>query len=379
MKTLWINAGELSGDLQGGAVLAAFRRYAASEAGDSGHEPWRVVGMGGDSLAAAGQENLLRVEDLSVMGGVEVIASLPRIIGMLRRIKQELTCIRPDAVLLIDSPDFNFMVARMAHKLGIPVYYFIPPKIWAWRTGRVNFLRRHIRRVFAILPFEVDFYRTHGVDVAYVGNPLVDLVNRAAIDHITPTIGQIGLMPGSRRKEVESLLPVFAKTAELLLPDFPHLTFHAIRAPHFTEDYLRRFWPSSAPLHITAPDNRYAFMRTCQCIMAASGTATLETGLAGVPTLVAYKLNPVSYAFASRVVKVTYISLTNLILGREVFPEHIQQDAEPAPMADRMRQWLSDPAHFARINADLDQLRELCGPPGSAGRVGEALWHEMEG
>lgn len=372
MKTLWINAGEISGDVQGGAVLAGLRQH------ETKADPWRVVGMGGDCLAQAGQENILRVEDLSVMGVVEVLTSLPRIIKLLRRIKRELTRIRPDAVLLIDSPDFNFIVARMAHKLGIPVYYFIPPKIWAWRTGRVKFLQRNIRRVFAILPFEVDFYRTHGVDVTYVGNPLVDLVNRAGIEHITPLPGQIGLMPGSRRREVESLLPAFAKTAELLLPDFPQLSFHAIRAPHFTEDYLRRFWPSSVPLHITAPDNRYAFMRSCQCMMAASGTATLETGLAGVPTLVAYTLNPLSHALALRVVKAPYASLTNLILGREAFPEHLQHNADPALMAARIRGWLTDPSHFARMHADLDQLREICGTPGGASRVGEELLKEME-
>ena len=145
MKTLWINAGELSGDLQGGALLAALRRYAPETS-------LRVVGMG-------------RVEELSVMGIVEVLTSLPRIFGLLGRIRREMEHIRPDAVLLIDAPEFNFRVAKIAHRLGIPVYYFIPPKVWAWRTGRVKFLKKHIRRIFSILPFEVDFYHAHGMDV----------------------------------------------------------------------------------------------------------------------------------------------------------------------------------------------------------------------
>ena len=155
MKTLWINAGEISGDLQGGALLAALRDMAP-------HNSLRVVGMGGDNLARAGQENLLRVEELSVMGIVEVLAALPRAIRMLRRIRRDMERIRPDAVLLIDAPEFNFRVAKIAHRLGIPVYYFIPPKVWAWRTGRVKFLKKHIRRIFSILPFEVDFYHAHG-------------------------------------------------------------------------------------------------------------------------------------------------------------------------------------------------------------------------
>ena len=364
MSTLWINAGELSGDVQAGALLRALTRLAPE---------LRVVGMGGDDLAAAGQDNLFRVEELSVMGVVEVLTSLPRILRLLSRIKAKLAELRPDAVLLVDAPDFNFRVARMARSLGIPVYYFIPPKVWAWRGGRVRFLQRHVRRVFSILPFEVDFYRRHHMDVTYVGNPLVDLVNRAAIDAIRPVPGRIGLMPGSRRREVESLLPAFSGAADLLLSRFPHVEFHCIRAPHFSEDTLRRFWTSAAPLHFQPAEGRYAFMRSCQCIMAASGTATLETGLAGVPTLVAYKVHPVSAFIGRRVLHVPWISLTNLILNREAFPEHIQAEADPGPLARRLIHWLEDPAALAAIRRDLDELRTLCGPPGSAERAARAV------
>ena len=165
--------------------------------------------------------------------------------------------------------------------------------------------------------------------VEYVGNPHVDLVDYENIRHILPEPGRIGLMPGSRKKEVESLLPAFSSAADLLLREFPRLSFHCIRAPHFAETYLRKFWNGAAPLHMAEPEGRYAFMRSCQCLMSASGTATLESGLAGVPTLVAYRLTPLSYALGRRVIKVRWISLTNLILGREAFPEHIQQEASP--------------------------------------------------
>lgn len=368
MKTLWISAGELSGDVQGGALLSALRALAPD---------LRVMGMGGDNLARAGQTNLFRIEELSVMGAAEVLTSLPRILGLLRQVKRAMTQNRPDAVLLVDSPEFNFRVARIAHALHIPVYYFIPPKVWAWRTGRVKFLRRYVRRVFSILPFEVDFYRAHGMDVTYVGNPLVDLVDRAGLDSIRPVPLRIGLMPGSRKKEVETLLPSFSGAADLLLPKFPGLSFHCVRAPHFSEGYLRGLWTGATPLHFEPPEQRYKFMRTCQCILAASGTATLETGLAGVPTVVAYKLNPLSYALARKVVKVTQVSLTNLILGREAFPEHIQADAAPGPLAARVSLWLTDPAPMAAIQHDLDELREICGPPGSAVRAATALWDTL--
>lgn len=370
MSTLWINAGELSGDVQAGALLAALAAL---------DPDLKAVGMGGDSLAAAGQDNLFRVEELSVMGVVEVVASLPRILRLLGRIKAGLAEVRPDAVLLVDAPDFNFRVARMAHELGIPVYYFIPPKLWAWRSGRVNFLRQHVRRVFSILPFEVDFYRRHGLDVAYVGNPLVDLVDRASIDAVRPVPGRIGLMPGSRRTEVESLLPVFAGAADLLLPRFPHLEFHCIRAPHFSEEYLRRFWTSATSLRFQPAEGRYAFMRTCQCMLAASGTATLETGLAGVPTLVAYKVHPLSAFIGRRVLNVPWISLPNLILNRAAFPEHIQAEANPEPVARRVASWLDNPAALAAMIRDLDELRALCGPPGSVPRAARAVLDALRG
>ena len=202
MKHIWINAGELSGDMQAAALLSALRE----------REPdLRATGMGGPNLARAGQKNLFRVEALSVMGIAEVLTALPRALRMLARIKEELAALRPDAVVLVDAPEFNFRVAKTAHGLGIPVYYFIPPKIWAWRTGRVRFLHRHVRRLFCILPFEPDFYARYGVAVDYVGNPLVDMVQWPELETLSPVSGRIGLMPGSRRKEVEASCPVSGK------------------------------------------------------------------------------------------------------------------------------------------------------------------------
>ena len=370
MKTIWINAGEISGDLQAGALLSALRSIVP--AGEL-----RAVGMGGDELARAGQENIFRVEQLSVMGIAEVLGSLPRIFRLLEGIRRELARVRPDAVLLVDAPEFNFRVAKAASRLGIPVYYFIPPKVWAWRTGRVAFLRRHVRRIFSILPFEVDFFREHGVDVDYVGNPLVDLVDYPSIASVQPVPGRIGRMSGSRRKEIETLMPAFAGAAEILSRDFTGLEFHCIRARNFSEEKLRSLWQSRVPLIMEDGEDRYRFMRTCQFIAAASGTATLETALAGVPTLVAYKVSPVSCWIGRRVIKVPWISLTNLILGRAAFPEHIQEDADPAPLAARMAGWLAHPEKLEAIRRDTDELRALCGEGGSAERAAKALWLDM--
>ncbi len=367
-KTVWINAGEVSGDLQASALLSAMRA----------EDPEiRAIGMGGKQLALAGQENLFRIEELSVMGLVEAIGSLPHILRLLRRIRRSLEEHRPDAVLLVDAPEFNFRIAKMAHRLGIPVYYFIPPKVWAWRTGRVKFLKKYVRRIFSILPFEEEFYRQHGIDVEYVGNPIVDLVDYENISSLSPVPGRIGLMPGSRRKEIETLMPAFARAAALVREKFPSAEFHCMRSVNFTEEELRSFWGSNVPLFMVDNKDRYRFMRTCSFVLAASGTATLETGLAGVPTIVAYKVSPLTAGIARRVLKIRWASLTNLILNREIFPEHLQENAAPELLAGRMVEWLSDPSILSSIRLGLEELRRRCGAKGSAQRAARSFLNEL--
>lgn len=369
MKHIWINAGELSGDMQAAALLTALRE----------REPQLMAsGMGGPNLARAGQQNLLRVESLSVMGIAEVLTALPRALRMLARIKRELASLRPDAVVLVDAPEFNFRVAKIAHGLGIPVYYFIPPKVWAWRTGRVRFLRRFVRRLFCILPFEAAFYERYGIAVDYIGNPLVDMVNWPHLQGVAPIKGRIGLMPGSRRKEVEVLLPRFGRAARLLLNQGRDLTFRCLRAPNMAEETLRSLWPADIPVTFEAPDERYEAMRRCQCLLAASGTATLEAALAGTPTVVSYRVAPLSALVGRWLIKVKWVSLPNLILGRELFPELLQDHATPEAMAAQIAAWLDTPAQLDAVRAGTDEVRRRCGQPGSAGRAAQKLLEALE-
>ena len=373
---IWMNAGELSGDMHGGALLRALRTI---------RPELEAVGMGGPYLALEGMVNLLRVESLSVMGGTEVLLALPRAVWLLRRIDDELRRRRAmgalDAVVLIDAPGFNFWVARLARRLGIPVYYHIPPKVWAWRAGRVRFLREHVRRVFCILPFEADFYREQGMEpgqAVFLGNPLVDLVNPAALAAITPKSGRIGLMPGSRQAEVSALMPVFGDTARLLRAGRPDLEFCCLRAPNMDEGALRALWPEDIPLSMIEPGERYAGMRSCTLLLAASGTATLEAALAGTPTIIAYRVSRLTYVLAKQAIRVPFIGLPNLILGEEIFPECIQDRAEPGHLAALAGSWLDDPDRPAAVRAGLDRLRELCGPPGSVERVAGALLDDLD-
>ncbi len=368
MSLIWINTGELSGDMQAATLLQALRQ----------HDPsLKAIGMGGEQLAEAGQTNLFDIHELSVMGFVEVFSALPRAWRLLRQIKQALKRHRPQAVVLVDAPEFNFRVAAIAARLGIPVYYFIPPKVWAWRQGRVRFLKKHIQKLLCILPFEEAFYSRQELNVTYVGNPLLDLIHKADVEDITPIEGRIGLMPGSRLNEVQTLMPLFAATAQKLARHHNRLSFHCICAPNISTQLLRNLWTSSVPLHIEPPKTRYKFLRSCQCVVAASGTAVLETALLGTPTVITYKVSPVTWFVGKWLVRVPWVGLPNLIAGREVFPELLQAKATPEHLANKVSQWLAEPALLAAVRREAAEVQRLCGEPGSADRAAQIILQDM--
>ena len=376
-RTIWISAGEASGDLHGALLVEGLRALAPG---------WRFRGMGGPAMTDRGFIPEFASSAVSLVGATEVLAHLPRIAGILARTWFRLKALRPAAVVLIDAPDFNFLVARMAHRLGIPVYYYISPQVWAWRTGRVHTLRRLARKILCILPFEVDFYARHGVSAEFVGHPLLDSIPQGAMAALEPERWRVGILPGSRRREIESLGPVFAQTAQRLYADFPQLTVTVVRAPGvktaFLRDHVAAHLPEGIPLDIAGPEDRYWDMRRCRLLLAASGTVTLEAALVGVPTVVAYKLSELSAAIARRVIKVPFASLPNLIIGREVFPEALQERATPEHIASLARLWLAEDAQsrsaYAAVLKDLDQLRALMGPPGAAMRAAGSIVTDLK-
>ena len=370
-RTFWINTGELSGDMQGALLLKALKKQVPHA---------HFVGMGGVHLAEAGLDTLFRIEDLSVMGITEVIGHLPKIFRILSGIKAALANIRPEAVIVIDAPDFHFRVIKAAHALGIPVYYYISPKIWAWRENRAAFIRQHVRKLIAILPFEADFYRRFGMEVDYVGNPLIDSVNYPALKNISHDPDLVGFLPGSRKKEILSLLPAFGGAARILRQRLPHVHFACMRAPGIDEALLRAHWPKDVPVDFVAPDNRFAFIRRCRLLIAASGTVTLESAIAGTPAIVTYKVSPLSFAVGKLLIKVPYISLPNLILGREVFPELLQKQCDAVPLADAALRWLlplpdNDP--LDQVREDMREIRDLLGAPGAADRAAAVILKDL--
>ncbi len=351
---LWINACEVSGDLQAALLLQSLKKeYPMLEA----------IGMGGEKLEEAGQKNYFSIKELSVMGITEIATALPKIFDLWKRIKNQLLIERPDVIMLVDSGEFNFPLAKFAKNNNIPVYYFIPPKVWAWRKGRIKYLKRDVDTILCIFPFEIDFYNKNNIAVIYIQNPLVNSLlsyrNKEKIKN------RIALLPGSRKTEVSKLLTTFALSAKKLQEKYKDLEFYIIKAPNLTEEYLSSFWNSieNAPkfTYIKA-EERYEFLATCEYAIAASGTATLETALLQVPTIITYKASLLSYIIAKALVT-TRAGLANLILDDDVFPEFLQYEVTVTNIVNAFSNWYEQPKNVEKVKNRLEDLYNLVQNP----------------
>jgi len=367
--TVWVSAGEPSGDMHAALLVRALAQQAPE---------LRFTGMGGLSLSEAGCQVRHGMELVSLVGLGGILRGLPGILALLRRIKQDLKTLRPDAVILVDCPEFHFRVAKIAHGLGIPVYYYISPQIWAWRSGRVKFLKKHVREMLCILPFEQAFYEERGMRARYVGHPLMDRLPLAELDDLPVEPGSVGILPGSRRREIEGLLPLFAEAVRRIRQDYPVDRVRLIRAPGADQAMLRRLWPQDLPCEIVEPEDRYPAMRQSRVLLAASGTVTLEAALIGTPGLLAYKLSPFEFKLTNWLVNVEFAGLPNLIHDREVFPELIQDKAEPEGMARTALELMQDGPRRQAVLNDLAALRNMVGEPGAPGRAATIILKDMQ-
>lgn len=371
MTRLLMVAGEASGDLHGARLLAELRRLVPE---------LEAFGLGGDELAAAGLEALAESREIAVVGLTEVLKILPRARAIFHRLLAEVDARGAEAAILIDSPDFNLRLAKQLKRRGVRVIYYISPQVWAWRRGRVKTIARLVDRMLVLFPFELDFYRQAGVPVDYVGHPLVDEVPEL------PQVWQrprhegepyrLALLPGSRKSEVEALLPAMLEAAAILSRRLP-LEVSLVRAPTLTEDWLRRFLaPSAVPVELVF-GQRFEHLANVHLAFCASGTATLELGLLGTPLLVLYRLGRLTYFMARLLVKLPAISLVNLVLERRAVPELLQAEAEPAHVAEVAAALLGDPAKIAAMRAELSRLRSRLGASGAAGRAARAVAAEL--
>jgi len=352
----YVIAGEASGDLHGANLIKALRTKSPNI---------EVRAWGGDLMAAQGADVVKHYRDLAFMGFTEVVLNLRTILRNIAFCKKDLLDYKPDAVILIDYPGFNLRIAQFAKAHGIRVFYYISPQIWAWKESRVHSIKANVDHMMVILPFEKAFYARHGMEVTFVGHPLLDSIESAN----APTVradNLIALLPGSRRQEIKRMLPIMLEVARM----HPNLRFVVAGAPSIPASFYASYMGEADVEVVFGQTHR--LYREARAGLVTSGTATLEAALYGLPQVVCYRGGRLSYLIARTLIKVKYISLVNLIADREIVKELIQDDLRPARLSGELDRIL-DPDGAAQMTADYAQLRTLLGGPGASARTADEV------
>lgn len=361
----YIIAGETSGDLHGANLIKALKK-------EDPEAIFKIVG-GNQMQDAADQKALIHTSEMAFMGFVEVLKNLSTIAKNLKKVKADILAFQPDTVILIDFPGFNLKIASYAKKLQIKTCYYISPKIWAWNQGRVHKIKKIVDHMFCILPFEVDFYKRFGMQVDYVGNPLLDAISSYAYnadflkDNKLSEQPIIALLPGSRKMEIEQILPDMVA----LYYAFPKHQLVIAGAPNFEKKYYAQYiGDMDIPVVF---DQTYDLLKHAEAAVVTSGTATLETGILKVPQVVVYKANPISVWIARKLIKVNFISLVNLINGYLSVIELIQNDCDSSNIKDEIGKIITEPEHRASILENYDVLAEKLGTPGASQKTASLI------
>jgi lipid-A-disaccharide synthase len=385
---IMVSCGEPSGDLYAGALAAELRRR------KPGIE---IFGIGGHRLEEAGGRLVGRYTGLSVTGLTESIRVIPRSYLMLRRLVAAARELRPDAFVAIDFPDFNFHLMASLGRLGVPIVYYISPQLWAWRPGRMKTMKRLVNLVLVIFPFEEPLYRRSGVNVEFVGHPLVDLAvatesrgDFLRARGLAPDAPTVALLPGSRRNELERIGPGMAAAVPLIRARVPDVQFVVACAPGLPEALFAPFIsrdgshgggaPGSGPVRapVLVHGRTDDVLAACDVVVTASGTATVQAALHERPMVVVYRLSPLTYRLGKPFVKVDTYAMVNLVAGRRVVPELIQTDFTPARVAEEAVLLLTDRERHTRARHELRRVRSELGSPGASGRAAAAILKLVE-
>ncbi len=363
----YLIAGEASGDLHGSNLVRALRRQDP----DAEIRCW-----GGDRMQAAGATLVKHYRELSFMGFLEVLANLPKIFKNLSFCKEDIAAFGPDALIFIDFSGFNLRIARWARKQGLRTHYYISPQVWASREGRVRKIKRDIDQMYVILPFEKDFYeKKHGMPVHFVGHPLIDAMSHRpepdprgfrAAHGLDPEKPVIALLPGSRTQEIRTVLPLMLRIA----PRYPEYQFAVAGAPSQEPAFYEPFLQGTGAVLVM--DQTYSLLEAAHAALVTSGTATLETAILKVPQVVCYKGNWISYQIARRLITLDYISLVNLIMGRQVVTELIQNELTPEHLGRELDAILQGPVREQQLEA-YQELRRRLGGEGASNKAAKLI------
>lgn len=361
---IYIVAGEASGEAHAARLVAALKQL----------QPAIFVnGIGGNKMRAAGAEISIDFDELAVMGLVEVIKRYPKIKGIFNQVVAELRRQPPDLLILVDYPGFNLKLAKQARKLGIKVLYYISPKIWAWRAGRIKQIKRDVYHMAVLFPFEQQLYESAGVPVTCVGHPLVDAVQSSlsqqaarqkfSLDNATRVVG---IFPGSRRSEISMLLPIMLEAAERIQQRHFPLQVVIPQAPGIDASYLQQYVQGSKLSVKIIQDDFYEVITACDAIVAASGTVTLEIALLGVPHFIIYKVSPWSYRILKRLVKIPYVGLCSIVTKQPVIKELLQDEVTAVRLEQHLMDLLTHPHRLQHAQQIREQVLAALGPKGGA-------------
>ena len=366
----YIIAGEASGDLHASNLVAEIKKK---------DKKAEFRGCGGDLMKAEGVALLKHYRTMAYMGFVEVAVNLRKVLKNIAQCKRDIMDYRPDVVILVDYPGFNLRIAEFAHEKGFKVFYYISPQVWAWKRRRVYKIKKSIDKMLVILPFEEEFYKQYGVDVTFVGNPLLDELakfgptNRSMFLRRN-SIGEkreiIALLPGSRKQEVKRMLPEMLQ----VIPDFPEYQFVVAGVSSIEKDFYKTIIGNADALLVV--DQTYELLQNTSAAVVTSGTATLETALFTVPEIVCYKANYISYLIAKWLIKVKYISLVNLVMDKEVVKELIQDDMNKENIAKALAGVLRNGKRQKQLLEDYDELRERLGIAGASEKAANAICND---
>jgi lipid-A-disaccharide synthase len=362
--TVLLVAGEASGDLHGSKVVARLRDLAPG---------LRAYGVGGERMRSAGMEAVYRSEDFALVGFVEVLRHVPRLRAAMDDLVRLASLRKTRLAILIDYPGFNLILAKRLKTLGIRVLYYVSPQVWAWGAGRVRTIAERTDRVAVILPFEKAFYAERGVDVDYVGHPLLEepaLASLPVPKRASEAPPSVGILPGSRVQEIARHLPPMLGALRILRSEFPRLPARLGLARGIDAAMLTRFGDLPAlGVEIVPADGIYDLMRSSTALVVSSGTATLEAACLGTPMVIVYRMAGLSYVAGRALVRIPFIGLVNVVAGEKIVPEIIQREVTAERLARELRPFLTDPALVERTSKRLLEVRASLGAPGASDRV----------
>ena len=368
-KCIMVIAGDTSGDHHGAKLVQAMRKKNSN---------LFFCGIGGQVLRTSGVRLLLDTTALSVVGVTEIFSKIHHFLGGMRRAKNIIRSLNPDLLILIDFPGFNLPFSAIAKKYGVKILYYISPQVWAWRQGRVKKIRKRIDHMAVILPFEEEFFKEHGIPVSYVGHPLLDTYECAveplpAVDH-RKNHRVIGLLPGSRDREIERHLPIMLEAAQILTRQLKDVRFVISLAPSVNKDVFDeklRKHAAGIDYCLVSEGVRKIFTQ-CGFVVVCSGTVTLEAALCGIPMVIIYKISPITALLGKILVTgVNFIGLVNLIAGKGLVPELIQYEASSQKIAETVGRMVQDEAGMNALREELIELRDKLGGPGASDRTAD--------